>query len=229
MRAAFSGRTMGRTLLEAIWVTRCAGCGRRGSWVCEQCLAELPAIVPIACTRCHAEYPEQCECAHLPSELDALAAAYPLEGWARSAIHRFKFGAERSRATSLAEHMHPLLPHPSQIDLLVPVPLHRDRHRTRGYNQAELLADELSKRTGIPVAETLIRRVERGHQVGLGRAQRWEAVRDAFACPDPRLVAGRRIVLVDDVITTGATISNCAIALSRAGAASVRAVAFARG
>jgi ComF family protein len=115
--------------------------------------------------------------------------------------------------------------------LLVPVPLHRWRIWKRGYNQAALIAAALSRRSGLPAGLDLLRRTRATPPLkGLGRRERALAVRGAFACAPgaaPRL-AGRRIVLVDDVYTSGATASACARTLRRAGAASVEVLCWAR-
>lgn len=219
----------GRAIAEALYTQRCAECNRRGAWVCARCLVSPMRIVPAGCTRCWAAYADDCLCPELPPDLERVSAAYPYSGWVRSAVIKFKFEDERSRAGHLAEHMAPLIDQARPPDLLVPVPLHSDRQRTRGYNQAELLARKLSEQSGIPLGSGLVRRVERGHQVGRNKTERWDAVKDAFACPDPDLVRGKRIVVVDDVITTGATVANCAIALQTAGSTSVSAISVARG
>ena len=117
----------------------------------------------------------------------------------------------------------------SDLDGLVPVPIHKTRLRARGFNQAELLATRISRMHGVPVLPVLERVADRGSQVGRSGHDRWLAVDGAFSCIDPVRVRNRRLAVVDDVITTGATVSTCAIALASAGAASVRAISIARG
>jgi ComF family protein len=112
-------------------------------------------------------------------------------------------------------------------DALVPVPLHRARERQRGYNQSRLLAREMSASLDWPVVEALARLRNTPAQVGLNRAQRLANVRDAFCVTDAS-VAGRRVLLIDDVCTTGATLGACSQALRRAGARSVWALTLAR-
>jgi ComF family protein len=109
--------------------------------------------------------------------------------------------------------------------LLVPVPLHPRRRRERGYNQSELLALELAKRTGLEVAApALVRRKDTAPQTGLKAASRRANVAGAFAVRKQAKVVGRTVVLVDDVFTTGATARACALALHQAGVRSVRLI-----
>ena len=114
-------------------------------------------------------------------------------------------------------------------DVLIPVPLHAARQRERGYNQAGLLAREMARRVGLAVDEqTLVRQRATSPQVGLDAVQRGQNVRDAFHCAKSGL-AGKQVLLVDDVCTTGATLEACAIALCEEGAArGVQALTLAR-
>jgi ComF family protein len=151
---------------------------------------------------------------------------------AREAIHAFKFGGRRGLANPLGDLLAGLglraLPGAAP-DVLVPVPLHPRRARERGYNQALLLARRLERAWGVPVASDALRRaVPTQPQADLDAAARRQNVRDAFAVQSPRLIAGRHVVLVDDVLTTGATAGECARTLSRAGAATVGVVTVAR-
>ncbi|HET9400833.1 MAG TPA: phosphoribosyltransferase family protein [Candidatus Acidoferrales bacterium] len=114
-------------------------------------------------------------------------------------------------------------------DVIVPVPLHRDRRRERGFNQAELITRPLAGRLRLPVRAELLARVKpRPESLQLTRRQRWHTVRGAFAVPEHAKVDKLRILLVDDVMTTGATLDACSRALLRAGAAEVVALTVAR-
>jgi len=115
------------------------------------------------------------------------------------------------------------------FDLVVPIPLHHKRRRSRGYNQSELLARLLARRTGIPFSKrSLIRKRSTLPQVGLTDAQRRENVRNAFHCINSRQISGRRILLIDDVMTTGATVSSGSAALMKGGALRVSVLTLAR-
>lgn len=115
------------------------------------------------------------------------------------------------------------------VDVVVPVPLHAARRRERGYNQAELIARPLAKLLKLPLAaKALVRTKPRPGVLRLTRKQRWEAVRGAFEPSNSALVDNRRVLLLDDVFTTGATLDACSRALRRAGAARVVALTVAR-
>jgi ComF family protein len=148
----------------------------------------------------------------------------------RQAIHRFKYGGFKALARPLAELLARNLEIRTQpAEVLVAVPLHPRRLRDRGYNQSGLLARELGQLTGLPVEEgTLFRQRNSRAQVRTPDSEeRRSNVSDAFGCRDDRL-RGRRVLLVDDVCTTGATLNSCAIALKTVGAASVWGLALAR-
>ena len=116
-----------------------------------------------------------------------------------------------------------------KFDLILPVPLHRTRQRNRGYNQSELLARQLSKLLKVPVGgRDCVRVRDTKPQTGLRGAERRKNVRGAFAVPRPERVRGAAVLLIDDVLTTGATLDACASALRKAGAESVRALTLAR-
>jgi ComF family protein len=150
----------------------------------------------------------------------------------REAVHAFKFGGRRALAVPLGDLLVETaagsLP-AGAPDLLLPVPLHPRRQRTRGFNQAGLLARRLGRSHGWPVREdVLVRTVATPSQTELDAAGRRANVRGAFRLRRPAAVAGRHVVLVDDVLTTGATLSECARCLRAAGAARVGALTVAR-
>src|SRR6476620_9747556 len=144
----------------------CASCGRRGEWVCAECLATVSPILNPGCSRCGVVDPRKCECASLPTEIDRLRSVYPFRDWVRDAIHRLKYDGERARAPMLAEQIKYIADELRDVDVLVPVPIHRARLRARGFNQAELLATHISRMSGIPVMRVLERMIDRGSQVG---------------------------------------------------------------
>ena len=144
-----------------------------------------------------------------------------------SLIHRFKYEGCFALAEPLARHLIAVWPTWEQPpDLIVPIPLHPRRRRRRGYNQSELLAAPLARALGLPMNPRALQRVRHtAPQVGLGPEERHANVRGAFAAAD---AGGRRVLLIDDVLTTGATMRAAAEALLAAGAASVSAYCLAR-
>jgi ComF family protein len=145
-----------------------------------------------------------------------------------TALRRLKYCDRADLARPLADLLRLLArEHALEADLVVPVPLHALRLCERGYNQAALLARPLARDLGAPVAPTALERIRHGPpQARLGAADR-ARIATSFRVRDPRRVRGRRVLLVDDVVTTGATLEACAAALTAAGARAVRALVVA--
>jgi ComF family protein len=216
--------------VETTFPRRCASCGRRGGWVCDACELEAPQFNRPWCDRCGTPSTSRtCRCGELPDELSQFRALGPYEGWLRASILSLKYGEETARAAHLGDLLAPLMGTLSQWDWVVPVPLHDQRLRDRGFNQAELLARRLTPDRD-RVVTALIRRMRATpQQVGLDASARRRNVAGAFAVINPGVISGKRIVLVDDVMTTGSTLQQCAIVLLEAGAARVSAVTLATG
>ena len=150
------------------------------------------------------------------------------EGTLRKLIHLFKYNRMKPLARPLAGYLAAALPRDQRFEVVVPMPLHWRRRWQRGFNQAELLARRTARRAGIPMVNAVRRTRATATQAGLSNARRRENVAGAFRVKKPRAVAGRRVLLIDDVMTTGATASACALALKRAGATSVALLTLAR-
>jgi ComF family protein len=149
----------------------------------------------------------------------------------RRVIQEFKFGGRRPLARLLAPLMADAFFESWQrddFDFVTSVPLHPGRRRKRGFNQAELLSRAFARMTGLPELRTLRRAAATQSQVGLSDTQRLENVRNAFICTHVDRVAGKRILLIDDVVTTGATVASAARTLICAGAEKVSVMAAAR-
>jgi len=171
-------------------------------------------------------------CRRRPPSFAYARAALRYEDVAREALHAFKFGGHRALAgplgDALVEAVEGRLPGGAP-DLLVPVPLHPRRERERGFNQSRLLARRLGRAWGCPVRDdVLVRAVATPSQTSLDGAARRANVRRAFRLRRPELVAGRHVVLVDDILTTGATLSECARCLEVAAPRIVGVLAVAR-
>ena len=156
--------------------------------------------------------------------LNGFDAAYSFglyESELRELIHLFKYGRIQTLARPLGRMLSSALPREEHFDLIVPMPIHWLRRWQRGFNQAELLAQELSRRTFLPVRNAACRVHHKTAQAGLTNAKRRLNVAGAFRVQNRSDVQGKRVLLIDDVMTTGATASACAKALKRAGAAHV--------
>lgn len=170
----------------------------------------------------------RCKCSSTPKNLEQVRSVGPFDGWLRGAVVQFKYHGEWARAPHLSERLVVAVAHTQQADALIPVPLHAARLRQRGFNQSLLLAQHAGNLLGIEVKEALIRTRRTDAQVNLGSEERTINVAGAFAVQRSIPVAGLSIVLIDDVITTGSTLSACAEVLISAGATSVKAATLAR-
>ena len=152
------------------------------------------------------------------------------EGTLRKLIHVYKYGRVRTLVRPLGELLSRALPRQESFDAVIPVPLHWRRQWHRGFNQSELLSREIARRCGIPVLGVLRRIMPTKVQAGLSNTARRQNVATAFRCRRryAQKVQGRRFLLVDDVVTTGATAAACAMTLKRAGAAGVTLLTVAR-
>jgi ComF family protein len=169
-------------------------------------------------------------CRRWKLDIDGIRSPFAFQGVLRQAIHRFKYGGFKALSAPLAELLaRNLESRPLPGEVLVPVPLHPLRLRDRGYNQSGLLAREMGRLTGLAVEEqTLFRHRNSRAQARTPEAEeRRGNVSDAFGCRGHTL-RGKRVILIDDVCTTGATLNSCAVALKTAGAASVWGLALAR-
>ena len=155
-------------------------------------------------------------------------SAFPYYGWVAGSVKRLKYQDEFDRANHMAVMMAPLIDEMGKFDALIPVPLHRSRLEERGFNQSDLLAKAISRITEIPVQPMLTRIVKTLPQVSLSRDDRKSNLKDAFSLADGWLpTSGERYLLIDDVKTTGTTLSECAMTLVLAGSAPVSSLTFA--
>lgn len=162
------------------------------------------------------------------SRFDAVYSFGVYDGALRRLIQLFKYDGIRPLAKPMGIWLAQAFPRDQRFDAIVPVPLHWRRNLRRGFNQSALLADEVSRRTGVPVRRLVRRAKYTEQQAVLTRSQRRLNVSAAFRVPDKALVTGLRVLVIDDVFTTGATLNSCAGALKRAGAAHVSALTLAR-
>lgn len=216
---------------------RCAGCGIpviEDHRFCAACWTGLRFLAPPWCAGCNRPFAfDRCDgalcadCLVAPPRHAGVRAAVAYGPVARDLVLRLKYGGRIAFAGTMARQMRRLLPR--DVDLLVPVPLHRWRIWSRGFNQAALIADAVATLSGVAHDRTALSRPRRTLLLrGLGGRARAKAVAGAFAVVQPDRVRGRTVALVDDVYTSGATADACTRALLRAGARSVTVLCWAR-
>jgi ComF family protein len=195
--------------LKLVFPPRCLGCGKVDVVICTTCLMTLTTTPP-------PEYVQP-----LPP-LTAITATAVHRGVIREAVQALKYDNTRLIAEPLGKRLtHQVRAQGWSFDMIIPVPLHSQRKRDRGYNQSELLASCVADEMKIPLVTDAIERTRLTRsQVGLSATERRLNLKDAFT-GNPDRVSGKTILLIDDVYTTGATLSGCAQALLDAGAAAV--------
>lgn len=217
-------------LADLFYPRRCVGCSRRASDVlCRPCFEALPRIKPPVCGRCGLPTAFEvygCDgCRTVELTFDGVRAPLRYEGVGKGAVHALKYGGYRPVVDRLMAPLMAGLLEGERFDAVVAVPLHRSRLARRGFNQAEVMGRAVALRTGTPFLDRL--RAVRGtrDQVELTAASRRENVGGAFEARGP--VTGR-VLLVDDVMTTGATLNECARVLKTSGAREVHTLTFCR-
>jgi ComF family protein len=224
-------------VVDFVLPPKCVGCGKVGKAFCAECRAVLPRLKEVrVCGKCARPCPsctsphKLCpHCTQHPLALEKISAAVFFQGNVPQLIHQFKYYRLFGLATVMAEVMQ----EENQLtavsgELLLPIPLHPQREQERGYNQSALLARELAIQTNLPYQPHALQRIRHTPpQAQLPAAARRTNVQDAFTA-NSRLVSSKRVILVDDVCTTGSTLSAAAEALYQAGATAVSAYCFAR-
>jgi competence protein ComFC len=234
-----------RLLLETLnglfFPPHCAGCevALRSGWLCKNCTDSLTPVTPPRCETCSQPYSGALEafvCANCHGRDFHFVCAVAVMrscGIVRDVVHRFKYGGELWIAGLLTDFLAQGLDDPRlrhcRFDAVVPVPLHPLRKREREFNQAEILADRLARKNNLTVLNALQRIRYTVTQTHFDRRRRMENLRNAFDLRRGSLVLGQDLLLVDDVLTTGSTLDECARVLLEAGARSVRALTVARG
>ena len=234
-----------RFLLHLILPARCRTCRRdlrdeANPFFCRDCWETVSRIDGPCCPRCGKPFASAAALSHSPGHLcgdcrerlphfDQAVAAGWYEGVLAEAIHLFKYRGKTLLARPLGDLLLAEIKRFPKADVLVPVPLHPSRLREREFNQALLLCDYVGAESGHPVVPDALERVRvTPPQIGLSHEDRRRNVRKAIVPKRPERFEGKRLVLIDDVFTTGATVNECARALKRGGAESVFVLTVAR-
>ena len=233
------------SLVDWVLPTRCQACEEylqkeSNSCFCRSCWESIGLLDGPCCPRCGIPFISQAalshspghqcgDCRKKPPRFDQAVAAARYEGVMIRAIHLFKYRGKSRLKQVLGSMLLKIVDRLPTSDCLIPVPLHPSRLREREFNQALLLCDYIGEKTHLPVFPEGLQRVrETTPQVGLSIKDRRRNIRQAFVPLDPEKIKGRRVLLVDDVLTTGATVNECARVLKRAGAKRVCVLTVAR-
>jgi ComF family protein len=231
-----------RAFVSLFYPAACAACSAPigfTDYLCEACNAKAPRITPPFCRTCSEPFDGSitevfscANCAHRVLHFESAVAAFRSRGVVRKIIHDFKYGHQIHLRHPVANWLADTLDDPRlqgrRFDLIIPVPLHPTRKRERGFNQAELLAELLATRAGLTTRAALQRIRYTTTQTAFDRTERMENLHNAFRLRKKADVRGLRVLLIDDVLTTGSTLNECARVLKAAGALSVHAATAAR-
>lgn len=231
--------TLAKTLLDTFFPNRCLACSRgtRGHFFCPDCRTALEPISALSCRSCGLPLPLRepgsicLSCVARPPPFDSLGSAYLYGGPLRDALLSLKHGKRFEKAGRLGAMMAEKLAGrvPPGLAAVVPVPLYRKRLVDREYNQALLLAREIAWRLCVPLRPGLMRRIRNtGSQKGLSGRRRAANLKGAFAAVSAGEISGSSILLVDDVVASGATVSECARTFKKAGVIAVHVWCLAR-
>jgi len=224
-----------------IFPSRCAFCKGFLLWeehyICQGCWQKLDLTISPYCPRCgnpHWEDGQVCfQCQGRDYYFDSAMSVGWYEGVLKTAINLYKYKGKRQLAGPLGQLLisyWEIKRRNYSIDLIIPIPLHRRKRREREYNQSELLARRLGNYFKIPIScYNLVRVSYRLPQVGLSYRERWENVKGIFRVKNPWELSGKKILLIDDVYTTGATSNECSRILREAGAEKIWVLTLARG
>lgn len=235
-------RSAGGALLDLLYPPHCAMCLCKtpsGEHLCAQCRRDAPVIRAPFCAVCSTPFFGQIEgafacpnCRDRRFRFSCAVARYQSRGAVRECIHRFKYNGKVHLRGVLIDWLEEALDDPRlqtpRCERIVPVPLHATRERERGFNQARILAEGLARRSGIALADCLKRTRYTTTQTIFDREARMENLRGAFQMRQSADVRNLHLLLIDDVLTTGSTVDECARVLTDAGAASVRVAMVAR-
>ncbi len=207
----------------------CLGCGAEGRLICDWCKPDAVSIIPSRCYKCQKKTDSYavCRSCQRKTKLKNVWVSTEYGGLAKELVQALKFQRKKSAADLIAETVAGTLPYPSSGWIVTYIPTATSRLRYRGYDHAKLIAQSVSKRLSAPCLP-LLGHLGQTRQVGSKRSQRLTQLQGAFYPKHAVTFQGKAILLIDDVLTTGATLEEAALTLRRAGAKSVCAAVFAQ-
>lgn len=221
--------------LDLLFPNKCVICGKFGSVCCSECFGSIEKIMTSTCPECgkiskNSDYCPACRRRVKASLQSIMIASSYHSPVVKELIHEFKYCGMTAISSVCGELIYSRIANIITVKdlVIVPVPLHKKRQNHRGFNQSELLARYLSKRLNISGGNALERVVNTKNQVTLSRKERFLNLEDAFVCVDREFIEGKNVLLIDDVMTTGATLNECAKILKKAGAKKVFGAVIAR-
>ncbi len=216
------------TLIAMIAPHACVLCGVEGQMLCKSCSAKAVIVKHSTCYRCNALTDDwrTCPSCRVNTQLSGVVVSAYYDGAVKELIHELKYERARAAAEVLATFLTPRI-NSKEFDFVTSVPTDPARRRQRGYNQAELIAKAVAKELSLPYVQVLLR-VKPIHQVGAERKRRLQQIKGAFLPYRELFINESRVLVVDDVVTTGATLAECASVLKAAGAKRIWGAAIAK-
>lgn len=225
-------------LLDILFPINCLGCHKEGEWLCKKCIQSIPLYQKRICPWCEQKQPrlQLCQKCQTESGLDFLKV---ITNYQNPLFQEFLHDLKYNLAWQMIDDLNPLIKNFTHQNkgltkfsqsVFVPIPLYQKRYRERGFNQSELIAKSLSQHMPrISVNPKILKRIKNtGSQMKLSRKERLVNMKDAFSCLDKISVINQKVILVDDVLTTGSTIKEAALTLRKAGCRSVGALVLAK-
>ncbi|MFH1859476.1 MAG: ComF family protein [bacterium] len=240
-------------LFNLIFPAECSLCSNpletiRERYICSDCIKKITPLDLPVCEKCGKplvssfnliQYPLCRQCRTLKRYFTAARAVGAYEGVLKKAIWLFKYEGKTGLQDMLGHLMVDRISHlgwanssigSERIDIIIPIPLHKTRLKARGYNQSDILAAFMGKKLGIPVSRNNLKRIKATiTQASLKRKERIKNIHNAFCIQKPEEISGKRILLIDDVFTTGATSNECSRILKQAGSSDIFVLTLARG
>lgn len=216
-------------LMAVVAPHACLVCGSEGSLLCGYCQADVLSPVPSRCYRCHAQTQDFATCpkCRASSKVSNVWVRTGYDNLPKQLVHKLKFERAQGAAPVIAGLVAESLPYLPRDTIIIHIPTATSRRRQRGYDQSELIARELAKRTGLTF-RSMLGRYGQSRQVGSSRKIRLQQLNEAFRPRHPEKIKGANILIVDDIVTTGATLETAALVLRQAGAKKLYATTFAQ-